>query len=633
MNVNACQLLSLRLRRLENYFIVESSYLENNPFQLDSHLGFCIFNTVKNQLLLFFLLFTLLSFGQRKWTFIFHRADSFAVNTKLFPKQTKDSVGVNLLFTRLIGHLREAGYAGASIDSFFFEGEVVHTYIYIGQKQKQIYLQNGNILDGQVARLGLSNYLDKSKPTDVSDLPRVKDAVVKNLEETGYPFAECYLDSFVLNPESFSAKLFVEPHDKFVFDTVALKLQTKIRRVFIKNYLGIKAGKSYKESLVKKVESRLSLLTFAEQTQSPTVSFQNGKAKVNVFLKDRKANQFDLLVGFLPGGAGQKLLITGQAQLHLVSPFGMGEEFRVKWEKLQPKTQTLDVQLIYPYLLGLPVGVNARFQLYKKDTSFLNIGGDYGVQYQMPGSDYIRLSYRQQSTIVVNVDTNYIKANRTLPPVLDVNSNQIAVEFFQQRLNYRFNPTSGYTLAVSAAFGLKNIKKNNVVASLFDTQEGKSFGYLYDSLRLKSFVMNLSVAVDKYWKIAKRQTIRTNLEAKYIFNNKITESELYRIGGTTSLRGFDDRSIYTPYYVMLNAEYRYLLSKNAFFFLFVNSAMVKENRPTRNQQFDFPYGFGAGAAIETKIGMFALSYALGARQDEKITFKSSKIHVGYINYF
>ena len=145
--------------------------------------------------------------------------------------------------------------------------------------------------------------------------------------------------------------------------------------------------------------------------------------------------------------------------------------------------------------------------------------------------------------------------------------------------------------------------------------------------------MHLSIAVDKYWKIAKRQTIRTNLEAKYIFNNRITESELFQIGGTTSLRGFDDRSIFTPYYIMLNAEYRYLLSKNAFFFLFVNSAMVKENRPTRIQQFDFPYGFGAGAAIETKIGMFALSYALGARQDEKITFKSSKIHVGYINYF
>ncbi|MBL7799535.1 MAG: BamA/TamA family outer membrane protein [Chitinophagales bacterium] len=555
------------------------------------------------------------------------------LNSKLFPKQTKDSIGVNRLLSEFLGRLREAGYTSASIDSFFFAQETIHTYIFIGTKQSVLFLQNGNVQASQLVPLGLSHYFEKNRRTPINDLPRIKDVVVKNLEETGYPFAECYLDSFDIQPESFAAKLYVEPHDKFVFDTVALKLQTKLRRVFIKNYLGIKAGKPYKESLVKKVESRLNLLTFAEQTQPPTVSFQNGKAKVNVFLKDRKANQFDLLVGFLPGGAGQKLLITGQAQLHLVSPFGMGEEFRVKWEKLQPKTQTLDVHLNYPYLLGLPIGINARFQLYKKDTSFLNIGGDYGIQYQMPGSDYLRLSYRQQSTIVVNVDTNFIKANRTLPPVLDVNSNQIAIEFYQQRLNYRFNPTNGYSLALSAAFGLKNIKKNNVVASLFDSQEGKSYGYLYDSIQLKSFVMHLSIAVDKYWKISKRQTIRTNLEAKYIFNNRITESELFQIGGTTSLRGFDDRSIFTPYYIMLNAEYRYLLSKNAFFFLFVNSAMVKENRPMRNQQFDFPYGFGAGAAIETKIGMFALSYALGARQDEKITFKSSKIHVGYINYF
>lgn len=588
---------------------------------------------MKNQLLIFLLLFTVVSFGQRKWTFVFHKADSVELNYKLFPKQTKDSIGVNRLLSGFLGRLREAGYTSASIDSFFFEQETIHTYIFIGKKQSVLFLRNGNVQASQLVPLGLSHYFEKNRLTPINDLPRIKDAVVKNLEETGYPFAECYLDSFDIQPESFAAKLYVEPHDKFVFDTVALKLQTKLRRVFIKNYLGIKAGKPYKESLVKKVESRLNLLTFAEQTQPPTVSFQNGKAKVNVFLKDRKANQFDLLVGFLPGGAGQKLLITGQAQLHLVSPFGMGEEFRVKWEKLQPKTQTLDVHLNYPYLLGLPIGINARFQLYKKDTSFLNIGGDYGIQYQMPGSDYLRLSYRQQSTIVVNVDTNFIKANRTLPPVLDVNSNQIAIEFYQQRLNYRFNPTNGYSLALSAAFGLKNIKKNNVVASLFDSQEGKSYGYLYDSIQLKSFVMHLSIAVDKYWKISKRQTIRTNLEAKYIFNNRITESELFQIGGTTSLRGFDDRSIFTPYYIMLNAEYRYLLSKNAFFFLFVNSAMVKENRPMRNQQFDFPYGFGAGAAIETKIGMFALSYALGARQDEKITFKSSKIHVGYINYF
>jgi hypothetical protein len=84
---------------------------------------------------------------------------------------------------------------------------------------------------------------------------------------------------------------------------------------------------------------------------------------------------------------------------------------------------------------------------------------------------------------------------------------------------------------------------------------------------------------------------------------------------------------------MANLEYRYLLSKNAFFFAFVNGAMVKEYRNFKDRPFDVPYGFGAGAAIETRIGMFAISYAMGSRQDEKISFRSAKIHFGYINYF
>jgi hypothetical protein len=69
------------------------------------------------------------------------------------------------------------------------------------------------------------------------------------------------------------------------------------------------------------------------------------------------------------------------------------------------------------------------------------------------------------------------------------------------------------------------------------------------------------------------------------------------------------------------------------FFAFFNSALVKEYRNFEGRPFDFPFGFGAGAAIETRIGMFALSYAMGTRQDEKISFRSAKIHFGYINYF
>jgi len=58
-----------------------------------------------------------------------------------------------------------------------------------------------------------------------------------------------------------------------------------------------------------------------------------------------------------------------------------------------------------------------------------------------------------------------------------------------------------------------------------------------------------------------------------------------------------------------------------------------ENAPGRKGLFDYPYGFGVSAAIETKAGIFGITYAMGKQLDNKISFKSAKIHFGYINYF
>jgi hemolysin activation/secretion protein len=353
---------------------------------------------------------------------------------------------------------------------------------------------------------------------------------------------------------------------------------------------------------------------------------------VNLFLKDKKASQFDFLLGFLPGSSGQKLLVTGEATLHLLSPFGMGEEFYLKWQKLQPKTQTLDVKVTYPYLVGLPLGISATFNLYKRDTSYVDINGDYGIQYQLVGSDYLKASLRQKITIITNVDTSYIKANRTLPPNIDLTSNEFSLEYHTEKLDYRNNPVSGYVFTINGSAGLKVIKKNNNILKLYDYVENKYFDYLYDTVKLKSFQFRVGLSVEKYWRLASRHTIKTNFEGRYFYSPHIFENEKYRIGGVNSLRGFDDQSIFTPYYGMANAEYRFLISKNSYFSAFFNAALVK-NAPNRKGPFDFPFGFGVSGAIETKAGIFGITYAIGKQLDNRITFNSGKIHLGYVNYF
>jgi hypothetical protein len=343
---------------------------------------------------------------------------------------------------------------------------------------------------------------------------------------------EVRLDSFSIKEGHISARLYLDIHELFRYDTLRIQGKTKVRSIFFEKSISVSgAGKVYNESTIRRITQRLNELQFAEVIQAAWVEFRLEKAKVNVYLKDKKASQFDILVGVLPGSSGQKVLVTGDVKIHLVSPFGAGEDLYLQWQKLQPKTQTLQVKVLYPYLVGLPLGVNVNFELYKKDTAYLELNGDYGDQYQMIGSNYLKASYRQKVSIILDPDTNFVKINRTLPANLDLSTNEFALELYLQKLNYKFNPVSGYIVQTSIAAGARTIKKNTTLLGLYDNVEGKTFGYLYDTVKLTTFQMHIAVMVDKFWKLTNKQTIRTMMEGKYFFADHILDNEQYRTNG------------------------------------------------------------------------------------------------------
>ena len=584
---------------------------------------------------IFFLFLLKFSFSQSNYSLQVVSSDKpkeFFTKKFSYKKHFKDSLQANIEVKDLFNKIRSFGYLASSIDSLVSDTTQTVIYVYVGDKFENIVLRNGNVDPTLLANAGVKGAVLNGKRIPVGDAEVVKAKVIQQCENTGYPFASVKLDSCTAYQNLYSAKIYLQKNELITYDSVQIFGKTKTKKVFLRNYLGLKVGKPYNESNIKKIQQRINELQFVECIQPRTVLFQNGKARVNLYLKDKKSSQFDFLLGLLPGASGQKLLITGEARIHLFSLFGMGEEFYLEWKKIQPKTQQLDVRLVYPYLVGLPLGINAQFQLYKRDTSYLDINGDYGVQYQFVGSNYLKASLRQKISIITNVDTAYIRQTRSLPKNLDISTNEFALEYFLQKLNYRFNPVDGYVLKLSGSAGVKKIKRNNNIVGLYDEVTGRNFDFLYDTAHLKTFQFRIALAFDKYWKIAPRHTIKTTFEGKYFFSRNIYENEKYRLGGVNSLRGFDDQSIFTPYYAMANLEYRFLLSKNSYFSTFFNAAVVQDARLGKGSV-DFPFGFGAGAAIETKVGVFGITYAMGKQLDNKISFKSAKIHIGYVNYF
>jgi hemolysin activation/secretion protein len=181
--------------------------------------------------------------------------------------------------------------------------------------------------------------------------------------------------------------------------------------------------------------------------------------------------------------------------------------------------------------------------------------------------------------------------------------------------------------------GEKTILRNDKISSLEDPNDPVAdFNGLYDSIDLRTIQYRISYNLEKYWKVGKISTIKTAIQGAMFLTEELFANELYRIGGASILRGFDEQSVLAARYHMATFEYRVLLGQNSYFYLFSDWAYL-ENPVRDGKHEDTPVGFGAGMTFETGAGLFGLSYALGRQYGNAVDFRAAKIHFGYMNYF
>ena len=542
----------------------------------------------------------------------------------------KNKVEVQEALSLLILKLQKEGYVTASIDSIICDSLSCEAFLFLGKTYQLNKLNNGNLEEEVWSKLALKKV---GKSFQLNVIPKLEKRVLAYYENHGYPYAEIYLDSITLIDESFEAKIYVKRHELILIDTVIVHGNTKTKDKFLARYLGIQSGDEYNQGKFNAVSTKLQQLSYLQESKPPELFFTPGKVSLHVFLDKQKSNQFNLVLGVLPNTQldGKKVTITGDGKLQLLNSFGVGEEIFAEFRQLKPRTQNLDISFSYPYFLNSAIGTYGSFNLYKNDSLFIEINTEVGLLYQFGGFNRLKFFYNNQTSNILNADTFAIKSSGMLPTTLDFRSNTYGAALELQKLDYVLNPRSGYNLRISGGVGLNKIKVNQSIATLQDSQ-GELIQAQYDSLDLKKINYSLGFKISRFYPIKKRSAILLQSASRAYIAQNILSNEKFRIGGYKLLRGFDEEAIYTPYYSIFTGEFRFLLSKNSFISIFADVAIV-ENEIKGAGYIDIPIGFGSGLALETKGGIFSLSYALGKNLDNKIQFRNGKIHFGYISLF
>lgn len=554
--------------------------------------------------------------------------DSFFIKKNLL-FQTKFT-DTTLIFSELknvLAQLRSQAYLEASIDTVARQDSVFTAWLHTGRPYQWATLENGNVDEEFLDRSGFRERLYRGKPVNFAQIFKMQERLLQQAENNGFPFATVRLDSAGFGEDGLTAKIFLEKNRLVFFDSLNVEGDAKISKSYLRSYLGIRQGEPYSRRKVLKIRNRLRELPFLKEKKNATVTFWEDQANVRLYLEKKRASRFDFLLGVLPdnGRPEQKLLITGTFNAEFQNQFGLGERISAAFERLRPQTQRLELAFAYPYILDLPFGVDVKFNQYKRDSTYTDIIGEFGVQYLFEGGNYLKAFWNTTASNLLSVDTIAVRQGR-FPHQLDVKNSAFGLEGNWQRLDYRFNPRRGWAVLLKGSAGTRQIRRNqailNVAENFYDTLPGRTFRFVLDG------------KVERYFPVMQRSAVKLAARSGAIISEEpVYQNEQYRIGGNRIMRGFDEESIFATFYNVFTLEYRLLIGQNSWFYVFGDYGYVENRRFGQPNRYDRPLGFGGGMTFETTAGVFGISLAVGKQEGVPVDFRNPKVHFGYVSIF
>ncbi|MBQ7489225.1 MAG: BamA/TamA family outer membrane protein [Bacteroidales bacterium] len=509
---------------------------------------------------------------------------------------------------------RGKGFLTFSVDSVRSDSTSYYIYCFEGEQYGESFITvEGEALEA-VETAGLRRYLNDGR-LPFAEYDELSTKIIAYYENHGFPFTEVSLNNIQTEGGKITAELSVDRGNFIIVDTIIVKGDAKLRAAYLYPYLGIRKRKAYSENTMRRVPEKVTAMPFATETRPSGVEFNTDKASLYLFLDKKRTNRFDGFMAIVPvdertGRVG----IAGEVNLALKNLFGIGESFDAEWRAPGQKSQNLRLAAEFPYLFRTPIGADLQFALNKTDTSYLNMNYRIGIRYSFLTNGFLKAYFNYLTSDVL--DANLLQISDNNLNYIDYRKRMYGLEFSFSRLDYIYNPRKGVELSVDVSAGRRKIIRN-----------AKADSAIYSGIVMESANYSVTTRVNGYIPLHKRWVLKLGMAGGGIFGAENLANDLFKIGGMKSLRGFAEDEIIATAYGTITTELRFLFARIAYFNIFFDAAWYERNLQGSYVS-DFPFGFGAGLAFDTKAGIFFLNYALGRQFGNPISFKNGKIHFG-----
>ncbi len=322
------------------------------------------------------------------------------------------------------------------------------------------------------------------------------------------------------------------------------------------------------------------------------IYLNDGDPYIYYDVTERRANNFDLMFGYAPGQRDGYDVI-GRGSMLIRNVGWVGSRMNINYERLQNRVTRLHTGYGRQWIGGAPLGGSMEFRFLQQDTSYqvreLEIAGTY--MWNPAREISFRLS---REGISANPDP-------ALPVrVLDGQSYSAGAGFSFDNTDSRLSPTEGMMFDIHVASIFRRISDPRA-------EELQSRGSMFQQSVRSSFTSYISPL--------SRQVIALGFHGASLESPEYSETDLMRLGGSNSIRGYHEEQFHVARYGWGELEYRYLLDPYSHGFVFAAAGVYDMPRMVGDDHggaSDWIYSGGFGFRYRTPIGIMQFTYAVSS---------------------
>lgn len=430
--------------------------------------------------------------------------------------------------------------------------------------------------------------------------------------EHGYPLIEIETSIIEIKKEDGSIDLSLRIHEGSKVRLAGLKVSglKKTKPNIVLREIPIKENDIYDQRKIDQTYHKLRNIGYFHTIEPNILEEANKKNKFIIHPKVVEARTGRLIgvLGYAPPLEGTEDIpkLTGIVELQDTNLLGTGRAAKFYWKSGLLKALSLEYQ--EPWILGKPFNIGLSYSQLEQfnrnnelesDEKAANVSANTSLGRFYIGDiilGYKRINFKGYTipTLESHQDSiNNTLLGNNLQTIEDGSKYSLTLRFTRDSRDYFLNPTHG-------------------------RRDSVAFEVSYSEFKLRKVWLD----VQQYFQTWENQIVAIEFHLAAAWGVSIPPTELFYLGGASTLRGYDEDFFSGTKRIHSNVEYRFLIGNNSQIFTFLDSGTVTsiERQSVFNR---VRVGYGFGARLESKGGIIQIDYGLAAGESAL----RGKIHV------